>query len=196
MRKMLVIAGLLLLTSGIARASCDNFQPVEVGGAYDYVRVNTGMTVKSGSGSSTAIPVLNLNGWGAEVVYNPACVFGIVAEFGGTYGTTSFSIPDPNLTTHVYSYVFGPRLNLRNASPFTPFAEALFGGAHVSFSVPNLGSITQNGFEGNFGGGVDINLGDHWAIRPKADYVLTHFNSQSQNNALVSVGIVYKFGKH
>lgn len=196
MRKSLVIAGLLLLASGVARASCENFQPVEAGFGYDYVRVNTGVTVKQGSGTSTAIPALNLNGWGAEVVYNPACVLGIVADFGGSYGSTSFSVPDPTFNTHVYSYVFGPRLNLRNASPFTPFAEALFGGAHAYFSVPNLGSETFNGFEGNFGGGVDINLGDHWAIRPRADYLMTHINSKTQNNALVSVGIVYEFGRH
>ncbi len=196
MRKLFFVVGLLLLASGVARAACDNYQPVEVGFGYDYVRVNTGMTVKEGSGGSAALPVLNLNGWGAEVVYNPACVLGIVADFGGTYGTTSFSIPDPNLTTHVYSYVFGPRFNLRNATPFTPFAEALFGGAHASLSVPNFGSETLNGFEGNFGGGVDINLGSHWVIRPRADYVLTHFKSKSQNNALVSVGIGYEFGRH
>jgi hypothetical protein len=197
MRKLLFIVGLVLFTSGIARAACDMSQPFEIGGSYDYTRVNTSFfvpteTTGSGGGTTRSNTGLNLNGWNAEVVGNPACWLGIVGDFRGVYGTPG--VAGFPVSTHVYSYVFGPRINFRSMAPFTPFVEALFGGAHASFSNPDLGSFSQNAFEGDFGGGVDINLGSHWAIRPKADYVLTHFNNMVQNNASISAAIVFKFG--
>jgi hypothetical protein len=198
MRRMFFVVGLLFLTSGIAHAACDKAASFEVGGSYDYLRVNTTFTVPtettgSGGGSTQTNTSLNLNGWNGEVVGNVACWLGIVGDFSGAYGTPT--IGGFPITSHVYSYTFGPRLNWHNATPFTPFAEALFGGAHASFSNSDLGSFSQNAFEGNFGGGVDIGLGGHWVIRPKGDYVLTHFNNRVQNNATVSVAIVYEFGK-
>jgi hypothetical protein len=197
MRRMLIVLGLLFVTSGIARAACDKTPSFEVGGSYDYLRVNTNFTVPTeiaGSASSTNTKTgLNLNGWNAEVAGNLTCMVGIVADFSGAYGTPS--VGGFPISSHVYSYVFGPRLNLRNSTPFTPFAEALFGGAHASFSNADLGSFSSNAFEGNFGGGVDIALGSHWALRPKGDYVLTHFGGKNQNNGTVSVAIVYKIGK-
>jgi hypothetical protein len=197
MRQALFVVGLLFFTSGIARAACDKAAPFEVGGSYDYLRVNTSFTVPveiAGSASSEKTNTgLNLNGWNAEVVGNVACWLGVVGDFSGVYGTPS--VATFPVTSHVYSYVFGPRLNLRNSTPFTPFAEALFGGAHASFSNATLGSLSANAFEGNFGGGVDISLGSHWALRPKGDYVLTHFGGKVQNNGTVSVAIVYKIGK-
>jgi hypothetical protein len=197
MRKLLFIAGLLLVTSGVARAACDMAQPFEVGGSYDYLRVNTSFSVPtettgSGGGTTKSNTSLNLNGWNAEAVYNLTCWLGAVANFDGDYGTPN--VGGFPISTHVYSYVFGPRINFRSMAPFTPFVEALVGGAHASFSNPGIFNVSQNAFEGDFGGGVDINIGSHWAIRPKADYVLTHFNNMVQNNASVSVAFVFKFG--
>jgi hypothetical protein len=197
MRKLFLLPALLLCVTGLAHANCSaNPQPVEIAGSYDYVRVNTSFSVPteggSGGGSTVSQTGLNLNGWNAEVAYNPWCILGVVADFSGVYGTPS--IEGFPITTHVYSYVFGPRFSWHNSTPVTPFVEGLFGGAHASFSNVDLGSESQNAFEGNFGGGVDISLGPHWAIRPKADYVLTHFGNQTQNNASVAVEFVFKFG--
>lgn len=198
MRKLFLMAGLVLCMSGLAHAACgDKSQSFEVAGSYDYVRVNTTFNVPSegsgsGGGTTATQTNLNLNGWNAEVAYNPFCVLGLVANFDGAYGTpTVGGFP---VTASVYSYVFGPRVNLRNASPFTPFVEGLFGGAHANFSNADLGSFSQTAFEGDFGGGVDINIGSHFALRPKGDYVLTTFGSRTQNNARVAVEVVYKFG--
>jgi hypothetical protein len=195
---MLFVVGLLFFTSGIARAACDKTPPFEIGGSYDYLRVNTSFTVPveiAGSASSEKTNTsLNLNGWNAEVVGNVTCWLGVVGDFSGAYGTPS--VATFPITSHVYSSVFGLRGNLRNGTPFTPFVEGLFGVAHASFSNADLGgSLSSNAFEGNFGGGVDINLGSHWALRPKGDYVLTHFGGKVQNNGTVSVAIVYKIGK-
>ncbi len=187
MRQVLLVLGLIICTSGIARAACNQF---EVAGSYDYVRVNSTFTVPtettgSGGGTTQSSTSVNLNGWNAEVAGNPTCWLGIVGSFSGVYAS-----PVSGVSDHAYSYVFGPRLNLHNSTPFTPFVEALFGGV----TAGQTGFASQNSFEGNFGGGVDISLGGHWAIRPKADYVPTHFDGKTQNNAAVSVAIVFKLG--
>ena len=121
MRKMFFMAGLLLLTSGVARAACDNSQPFEVGASYDYVRVSSNFLPKSGSGGSSAS--LNLNGWNAEVAANPACWLGIVGNFAGAYSSSQ------GVSGHVYTETFGPRVNFFGSAPIHPFVEALFGGA-------------------------------------------------------------------
>ena len=49
------------------------------------------------------------------------------------------------------------------------------------------------------GGGFDVNLSHHFAVRPaQVDYLLTRFdestnNARSQNNLRVSTGIVFRF---
>jgi len=95
MRKVLFIAGLLLLTSGIARAGCDRF---EVAGGYKYVRVsNFAFEVVSLAPTATVFTgtssTVNLNGWNAEVVVNPACWLGIVGDFNGVYASPGASPP-------------------------------------------------------------------------------------------------------
>ena len=185
MRKLLVIAGLLFLTSGIARAACDRF---EVGGSYDYVRVTSNFIPKSGSGGSSSTN-LNLNGWNAEVAANLSCLFGIVGNFAGAYASPM------GVSVHVYQETAGPRINLHNSTPITPFGEVLIGGAQVGASGGGK-SGSMSAFAGNFGGGVDINLGAHWAARTRIDDILTHFGNQNQNSLGVAAEIVFKFGGH
>jgi hypothetical protein len=185
MRKLLVIAGLLCFTSGIARAACDRF---EVGGSYDYVRVSSNFIPKSGSGGSSSTN-LNLNGWNAEAAVNPACWLGLVGNFAGAYASPM------GVSVHVYTETFGPRINLRNSSPITPFGEVLIGAAEAGASAGRV-SGSQSAFAGNLGGGVDVKLGEHWVARARIDDILTHFASQNQNSLGVAAEIVFKFGGH
>ncbi|HXQ27526.1 MAG TPA: outer membrane beta-barrel protein [Candidatus Acidoferrales bacterium] len=185
MRKLFFIAGLLLFTSGIARAACDRF---EVGGSYDYVRVSSNFIPKSGSGGSSSTS-LNLNGWNAEVAANPSCWLGIVGNFAGAYASPQ------GVSVHVYSETFGPRINLRNSSPITPFGEVLIGAAEAGASGGGQ-SGSQSAFAGYFGGGVDVKLGEHWAARARIDDIMTHFVSQNQNSLGIAAEVVFKFGRH
>ncbi len=186
MRKILVIAGLLLFTSGIASAACSRF---EVAGGYSYVRVTSSLIPKSGSGGSGSSTSINLNGWNAEVAANPTCWLGIVGNFSGVYASPF------GVSTHVYSETFGPRISLHNSTPFTPFVEAFFGDAQAGASFHGS-SFSQSAFAGDFGGGVDVSLGGPWAVRGEAGDVMTHFGSQYQNSLGVVAEIVYKFGGH
>lgn len=186
MRKILFFAGLLLFTSGIARASCDRF---EVGGGYKYVRVtNLGeFTVSSVPATSPAVvsssSTTNLNGWTAEVVVNPSCWLGIVGDFNGVYASPF------GVSAHVYTEGAGPRINFFSSAPIHPFMEAIFGGAEAGG-----GGTSFNAFAGEYGGGVDFDLGPTWAARFRLDDENTHFSGQFQNGLGVTAEIVFRFG--
>jgi len=181
MRKVMFIAGLLLFTSGIARATCDRF---EVGGGYKYVRVSS-----SGVGGSVSVittgtsSTVNLNGWTAEAAVNPACWLGIVANFNGVYASPG------GFSVHTYTEEFGPRINLDKSGPINPFVEALFGAGQLGG-----GGSSVNVFAGEYGGGVDVSIGGPWALRGRIDDEMLHSNGQTVNGLGVAAEIVLKFG--
>jgi len=155
-----------------------------------------------------------LSGGSASLAVNANRYFGIVGDFGA-YHATKFG---PNAAPtggevdaygDVYTFMFGPRLSFRH-DRFTPFVQALFGGAHAS-------DVTLNGctgvgctplpFENSFtwaaGGGLDITLTRHVALRiPQVEYVMTDFMNPTtgtggatrQNDLRVSAGLVFRFG--
>lgn len=190
MRKVFFIAGLLLFTSGIARASCARFA---VGGGYAYTRV-TSLGGVSGEGVSVITTgtssTINLNGWDAEVEVDPACWLGIVGNFAGVYGSPGGS------STHVYTETFGPRVYFFGSAPIRPFVEALFGAAegHATFDGETV--FSQTVFAGNFDGGVQVSLGGPWAVEGKVGDVLTDFGNQHQNSLGIAAKIVLRFGGH
>ncbi|MFZ3201479.1 MAG: outer membrane beta-barrel protein [Candidatus Acidiferrales bacterium] len=185
MRKVFFIAGLLLLTAGIASASCPRF---EVGGGYAYTRVGSefGLSGGSGEGSSTST---NLNGWDAEADYDLTCWLAGVANFTGVYKSID------GAHAHVYTETFGPRVNLRNSTRFTPFVEALFGAGQFGVSFDGE-SASINAFSGMYGGGVDVNFGPTWAVRTQIGDVNTHFGGMFQNSFGLTAEVVIKFGNH
>jgi outer membrane protein OmpA-like peptidoglycan-associated protein len=155
-----------------------------------------------------------LGGGSTSVAINANRYFGFVGDFGA-YHDTRFGPGAPPIGGtvdsygDVYTYMFGPRLSFRR-DRVTPFVQALFGGAHA-------GDVTLNGctgigctplpFENSFtfsaGGGLDITLVRHVALRLfQAEYVMTRFKdptsstggSGSQNDLRLSAGIVFRFG--
>ena len=68
-----------------------------------------------------------------------------------------------------YTLLFGPRYNWRNASPFLPYAHALFGVARYQAKFRN-GDFTcpdtnETAFAMAPGGGLDIRAGKHVDVR-------------------------------
>jgi len=187
MRKVLFVAGLILLTSGIAGATCNKF---EVGGGYRYVRVSSQISAALFSSNNS----INANGWDAEAAFDPNCWLGIVADFGGVYASPF------GVSTHVYTETFGPRVSLFKSGPINPFVEGLFGaaqlGAHTGGCVSCGIDFSDNAFAGQFGGGVDINFGGPFALRTRLDDIYTRFGSQNQNSLGVTAEVVFKFGGH
>lgn len=158
-----------------------------------------------------------LHGGGTSIAYNLNRYVGLVADFGG-YDNNRLTLftPTASQTFHsdgsAYTYLFGPRFSYRRYERFTPFAQALFGGAHAS-SVTISGCTgtptctplgSDNAFATVLGAGIDIKISRHVALRLiDADFLLTHFRNPIstdglergwQKNVRLSTGIVFRFG--
>jgi hypothetical protein len=162
--------GLLLgiLFVALLPAAAQDDDKVEVFGGYTYMRFRGGTD-------------LNLNGWEASAQYKFRDWIGGVADFDGHYGSTH------GVGTSVYSYMFGPQVSF--PARVSPFAHVLLGGAH--FSAAGFGN---SAFAMAIGGGIDTEIkeGIRWRIF-QGDYLMTRFGSQTQNNARLSTGVVFRF---
>ena len=147
-------------------------------------------------------------GWEGQGTFNLTRNLGVTADLSGASLTPfSFSVLGVSAGTsqHLYNYLFVPTV-----------AHALFGEAHSSLAVgvnlPVVGGISTgltsaNSFAMAFGGGVDIGLTRHLAIRAvQVDYIRTQFNTidalaaglssnldNRQNSFRYSTGIVFRF---
>jgi opacity protein-like surface antigen/outer membrane protein OmpA-like peptidoglycan-associated protein len=153
-----------------------------------------------------------LNGGSTSLAYNFTRHLGLVGDFGG-FADSQLLLAGTGITPKssgsVYTYLFGPRISFRNNQRFTPFVQALFGGIHASDVTLASGCMgvgctplpAENSFSWTGGGGLDINLRRHLAIRLiQAEYLMTKFQNystgtaSSQNDMRLSSGIVFRFG--
>jgi opacity protein-like surface antigen len=165
MRK-LILLGLGLVFAAIPSRA----QSVDVSAGYSYFRL----------GGSNG---LNQNGISGSVAYNPNRWLGLVGDLGAYHASPA------GVSVNTYTFMFGPRVTLRNPSKFNPFAQALVGAAHLT--VAGAGSTTD--FAYSVGGGVDIGLLPHLALRPQLDYVGIRESGTTINCTRVSVGLVVHF---
>jgi len=200
MLKILLGAFLTVLLPLAAFAQSNN-PKAEVFGGYSYFQANA-------SEFKNLYNWNNLNGWDASVAGNFNKWFGVEGNFSGYYGSPSvlgFNIP--LLKVNYYTVMGGPKLTYRSGA-IAPFTHFLIGAARGSFAGGigsfNLNLTDQTALATAVGGGFDINLGKHLAIRAvQADYLMTRFNpitefpfsglSERQNNLRLSAGIVYRF---
>lgn len=143
----------------------------------------------------------NTNGWEASVEGKIIPWVGIVADFDSHYGSQNFpacAVPvggsgaicsgfNSSVTEH--NFLFGPRVSV-SVGKFRPFAEALFGGAHVNVNNANT---TDTSFATALGGGLDYKIIRPIAWRLQGDYVQTRFFGTTQNNIRLSTGLVLRF---
>lgn len=177
LRKLALLSAVLSIFSILAYAQ--EAPKAEIFGGYQFLRAKTGV---SGLGS------YNFNGWDAAVSGFFTRNVGITGDFSGNYASPS------GVDVKIYSYLFGPAVRFPNASRVTPFVHGLFGGAHISASVPGFGSGSNSGFAWAAGGGIDVNATSHVAIRlGQFDFLQSHISSLTQNNFRYSAGIVFKF---
>ena len=142
------------------------------------------------------------NGWTGAVNFNLDQHVGLVADFGGYYGTHdpfgSLQIP-----SRLHTFMFGPQVSEQFKS-FAPFGHFLVGAATVTdkfhftaiapFVIPPSPLISANGFAFAFGGGVDTRISDLVAWRVQADYLNTSLFKQKWDNARFATGVVFRFG--
>ena len=160
----------------------------------------------------------NTNGWDGQGTFNFNRFLGVTADVSGNYRNIA-SLPLPIVSAGVnrslYTFLFGPTVT-GNFGRASVFGHALFGAARASssagISLPFIGGVSTgvrsaSAFAMAFGGGLDFNLGRHFAIRPvQLDLVRTQFSptdalatglssstNGTQNFLRYSGGIVFRF---
>lgn len=172
MRKMILLVGVILFAAAASRAQ--GIPGAEVSASYSYLRFGVSNGVNQ-NGASISVAG-NLNRW-----------FGIAGDFGGYHKGQN------GVTFNTYTYLGGPRFSYRNSGRMTPFAQVLVGAAHGAFSGFG-GSGTGNGFAFSAGGGADLGITKHLALRPQLDYIGMRFSGTTVNTVRGSFGIVFRFG--
>jgi opacity protein-like surface antigen len=188
MRKIVFATLVLLLFAGLASAQI----PTKGNVFFGYSYYNTDLS---------SIDRANTNGWEASVEGKVLPFIGIVADFDSHYGSQNFpeacaqpvsgaftSCGNFNASVTEHNYLFGPRVSM-SVGRFRPFAEALFGAAHVNAGA--AGSDTS--FAYALGGGLDYRLIKPIAWRFQGDYVSTQFFGTNQDNVRISTGLVLRF---
>jgi hypothetical protein len=147
-------------------------------------------------------------GWQASATGNIKPWFGIVADFGGQYKNYSNLVVEVPPAAYVvsadvraYEYLFGPQFRLR-ARRATVFAHVLVGGvhqyAHVGFYAPGptTSTGTMDGLAMGIGGGLDVNLARHFAVRiVQFDWMPGRIQGNWQTDAVrIGIGVVAKLG--
>src|SRR5262245_29283810 len=163
MRKLLFISGLVLCLPILAAAQ--DKPRVEIFTGYSYARLD---------GDA------NGHGWNLSVAGNTNDWFGLVGDVSGHYGD--------DVNGNLHSFLFGPKFAYRKDPRVTPYFQTLFGASHLS---DRPGSDTSSAW--TIGGGLDVKLHRYVALRAiQADYFLTRFNDNSQHNARLGFGLVWR----
>ena len=195
---------LIFLTLGLAlSASAQDVPKVEIPVGFSMINVHPDLN---------PITSFNLFGGGGQVDFNFGNVFGIKADL---FGYAQSSGLKNDLIKHglsgaasgnLFTYMFGPQVK-KHTGVFQPFGEALFGAAHTNTYATLLteenkvlnGARDNNAFAFAAGGGIDLALSKHIALRPvEVDYLLTRFGARNyhgdQNNFRYVGGLNFMFG--
>ncbi len=161
MRKLIGVALLVCMASMLAMAG--EAPKPEVYGGYQFTSTDGGWHA---SGWNTAA---NLYIWKN---------LGATGDFSGVYASGQ----------SLYTYTFGPVVSKPRGN-FSPYAHALFGGAHAA-----AGGLGDSGMAMMFGGGLDF--GKHKLVlrAVQLDWMVLRFNGfTDKNNVRVNTGILYRF---
>ena len=160
---------------------------------YSYLNGRVGSDIKSYNG----------NGGSSNIEYNFNRWFGLVADLGFYHAGT---VDHVSMNANQGTYLFGPRLNYRfgEGRRHNLFGQVLLGGAHTNSRIPTLLTFptlsdSKDGFGMVVGGGLDVGVAKHVAIRLiQAEYLLTDYSLANgykpQNDFRYSAGVVLRWG--
>ena len=197
---------LLLIAVICAPALCAqdrDYSFYEFYGGYAYVRGDNfgdtfdrnGRKPINGSSVNFDSERVGYNGFQAEFNQNVTRHIGIVTSFSGTYRSTDFfdrnsgRFFDANIQR--YDLLAGPRFNWRPGG-VVPFVHGLFGISHIRARFDDR-TRSDTAFGMAFGGGLDVNAGEHVDVRViQVDYLPTFFNGRRQDSIRAGAGIKIK----
>ena len=129
---------------------------------------------------------VNQNGGNVSIAGNINSWLGIVGDVGGYHSSPVGG------SVNTYTFLVGPRFSLRGER-VTPFAQVLFGGAHLTAGAGGF-STSVTPFAISVGGGIDLRISQHVALRPQLDYLALRSGGQTGNVGRASLGLVFRFG--
>jgi hypothetical protein len=203
---MRLIAGWTVFSLVVGVALADDVPKADLFLGYSFLRAN----------SARDIPAFTNNGGLGTFAWNFTNHIAAEFEFGGYHNG---NIHDIQFDTTEMTYLFGPRFSLGRSRRINPYIHTLFGGIHLTTSLPvtlvatpldTTGTTTrigasQDAFAMALGGGLDIRLSHHVMFRPiQLDYLLTRLEdlglsgqpsqNRNQNNLRYAAGILFTFG--
>ena len=182
-----LLSTILLFAGASAAVAQQEADSGDVAALYHWVRAN------AGPGDCGCF---GMNGGAISGSWNVHERWSIAAEFSAGHNG---SAPPLGNSLTLTSYLVGARYKIPHPwfegdhKP-QPFGELLLGVAHASGAEAGVSNgWTQ--FATHIGGGIDVPLNTHFAVRVvQLEYYLTTFNNGTndhQNNFLVGAGIVY-----
>jgi opacity protein-like surface antigen len=192
MRKSILIAALMVVAMPLAGFA----QKAEIFGGYSYLRGddcddNSGPNCDGG---------LDLHGFNVSFNQNIVKWVGLKADISGHYGDVTVLPGQPKFDLNSYLFLVGPQFNLPKYERVRPFGHVLFGVMRnnvTSFGAIGRTSVRDSAFALAVGGGLDLKVNKLVAVRLfQADYVLTTFDNETQNNIRASTGVVFRFGEN
>jgi len=201
--KFLSLLMLCLILCPVALAQ--EYPRSEFFGGYSLVRTDREDVdlTQFGAVGTASRKAATLNGWNISITGNPTSKFGVVADFGGAYGSIGYSLSGVgslSARSRFHSFLFGPQFYLRGDRA-TGFFRGLAGAVKLDQSVNLLGfsrSQDETAFGAGVGGGMDLKWSSRISVRAfQVDYVLTRFDgggvaNNTQHSFRVSTGFVFR----
>lgn len=199
------------------QSSAQDFPYAEVFVGYSYLHIDlrgvtaTSLTNQCATANGGVCPYTfqvhpGFNGWNFAPQFNFTRWLGVKAQISGQYGTVvtaeQNSTPVPIPKQHAYDMLFGAVVSHR-APRYTLFAHALIGGENFGIAESQINSVNLAIFPGisetdtafSFGGGVDLKVWKHLAIRAgQLDFHIVAATGGRENDFRYSGGIVFSLG--
>jgi opacity protein-like surface antigen len=185
------VVGFVLLWAACSVAQA---QHVSVFAGYSYINQDFSLTKPSGG----------FSGWNAAATFKMAHYVGFVADFAGYYPGYNFGCTGCGQSAKIHTFLFGPQVSVP-IGRITPFGRFLFGDTHLTTAEDGIGNVqtfmSNNSFTYGAGGGADVGLTHHFAVRGQVDWLHNGFQTSDDqrtraeihNIVRISTGIVFRF---
>lgn len=206
---MKILFAALLLFSVAPSVFAQETPRADLFAGYSYLRSEeeTESLADLGFSGTAARKAKDFNGWNMSVTGNFTNWFGIVADFGASYGTVDFdfaaggSTANLRVRNELYTLMFGPQFSARGRN-LGIFARVMAGAARRNQSIDILGGKVSEknvGFAAAAGAGFDARLAAGvWVRVLQADYIITRFENdfgrKNQQHMRYSSGLLFRMG--
>ena len=135
----------------------------------------------------------SLNGGSGTILMNLTPTWAAIADIAVAHAN---QVDGTSQNITIVNYLFGARYTRRNSSRFTPYGEAMFGGAKedVNFQF----TINRNSFGVLAGGGVTTRLKRKFGLTlGEVDWIYTRIpnaKNNRQNDLRIVTGVTYHLG--